>query len=609
MKTIKQIARHAFAQKKSFIIIFIVSIIISLINVAGSLVFQKAIDTVEENTVQSITSINSENAPSSMGAQYEGGTMIKVIENISSSGIGRVIFQSLKSVCVAVIVMYIFQVGLSILRGVLFAKVSKAIDKPITMGYYNHLMDLPVEFHEKYKTGDFISRFQDAANIRTAVSSVAMAVMLDTVMAIGGGILLWYISHQLFLLTAAMLTVYIATILIFKKPMGRTNQKLMKSKGELTAYLKESIDGLQTIKAFNYMNAVKKRADEEYNKFVGYVVKDNVLSATQDSLVTAIAAIGEVVLMWTGATLCLKGIISLSDLFAFYYLIGYFLNPVRNLVRLQPVLQTAVAAGERIGDIINEEIEDSNIGTPISLQGDIVLSNVDFCYNEREKVLHDVSMTFKRGQKTAIVGESGSGKTTISKLLMAFYKPQKGDITVNGNSIYSSSLFALREKIAYISQRTFLFGDTIYENLRMGNSEITDERIKEVCKACLADEFIEKLPKGYNTVISENGANLSGGQRQRLAIARALLRSPDILIMDEATSNLDNISENGIRKAVEGLPDSITVIIIAHRLRTIKACDNIYVVKEGKVVEHGTHDALMRQNGVYAGNWVEAEGI
>ena len=208
-------------------------------------------------------------------------------------------------------------------------------------------------------------------------------------------------------------------------------------------------------------------------------------------------------------------------------------------------------------------------------------------------------MTFKSGTKTAIVGESGCGKTTLAKLIMQFYTPEKGSITVNGTNLADASQESVRQRISYISQDIFLFSDTVYNNLRIGNSQITDEEITEMCKKCGADEFINNLPMGYKTVLEENGNNLSGGQKQRLAIARALLKKPDILIMDEATSNLDTVTEQSIKNLIDSLSEEITCIIIAHRLTTIKSCDYIYVMDKGTVVESGTHQELLEKNGMY----------
>ena len=368
--------------------------------------------------------------------------------------------------------------------------------------------------------------------------------------------------------------------------------------------MKETIDGIETIKSYNYMFPVKKKVRELYNEQLDHGVTGNVLGTIIGALMTMVSSISMVILLWTGAELCIDGKLMLSDLLVFYYMMGYFLQPVGNLVNLQPTIQTAMVAAERLNDILDAEKENNDKRSPNDLKGDIVFDKVVYGYGNREPVLNELSLTCKAGTKTALVGESGSGKTTIAKLLMAFDEARTGKVTIGKIPIKDYSPIELRKHISYISQTTSLFADTIMNNIKIGNPNASDEDVVDICKKCGINSFVEKLPMGYNTKIEENGKNLSGGQRQRLAIARALIRKPDILIMDEATSNLDTISEKIIRDIIDSLPNDITVLIIAHRLKTIMNCDNIYVVKDGRIVEEGKHDQLLAQNGYYAQIWV-----
>lgn len=264
-------------------------------------------------------------------------------------------------------------------------------------------------------------------------------------------------------------------------------------------------------------------------------------------------------------------------------------------------MQTAKVAAERLNDILDAEIEqpDSDKVQLESLYGDIKIENLDFRYGNRELVLQNVSMDFSKGKKIAIVGESGCGKTTLAKLLLSFYRPERGKVMIDGKNLSEYSIASVRKHIAYIPQDIFLFADTIYNNLKFGNEDVTDEEVKDACELCCADEFIEKLPMKYDTMVEENGNNLSGGQKQRLAIARALLKKPDILIMDEATSNLDTITEESIKRTIQNFSDTMTCIIIAHRINTIKNCDYIYVMDKGRIIEQGTHQSLLEEDGVY----------
>ena len=241
----------------------------------------------------------------------------------------------------------------------------------------------------------------------------------------------------------------------------------------------------------------------------------------------------------------------------------------------------------------------------ISLRQPISISNLDFRYGTRELVLHSIDLHIRQGEKIALVGESGSGKTTLVKLLMRFYPWEKGEICFGDYNAKDIALDTLRQHIAYIPQETFLFSGTIRDNLLLGNENAPLEEIIEACKMSCANEFIEKMPTRYDTLLEENGANLSGGQRQRLAIARALLKKPDVLILDEATSNLDSVTEKAIEKTIDNLPDTVTTIIIAHRLSTIMHCDTIYVMDNGRIVESGNHEKLMQSKGIYYQLWKE----
>ena len=284
-------------------------------------------------------------------------------------------------------------------------------------------------------------------------------------------------------------------------------------------------------------------------------------------------------------------------------MLSYFFDPISRLIDLQPTWQNAVVASERLDDIYSVDTEyASKDNTTPNLNGDIEIHNVSFRYGNRDLVLNKVNMYIPKNKKIAIIGSSGCGKTTIAKLLMKFYSPESGTIKINGNDIVQYSPEVIRPHMAYISQNVFFFSDTVRNNLKMGN-HATDEEIEEVCKLCCVDEFVREMPMGYDTLLEENGSNLSTGQKQRLAIARAMLRKPDILIMDEATGNLDVKTEDRIRRMIDEVTKNITCVIIAHRLNTIKNCDYIYVLDKGSVAQWGTHEQLMQEGGIYANYW------
>lgn len=589
--------KYITTQKKLLVFVFVLSLLVSFINIAGSVVFQYVLDDAMSSSEMAENSDgHEEDLEDEHNHEGESKFMIALESVEEKMGI---IFANINTVCISIIILYLLRLFINVMRGYMLALTAKKVDVPLTLGYYNHLLDLPAGFYGTRKTGEFMSRFNDTSKIREAISSATLTIMLDTIMAIACGVVLCFIDYRLFLITLTVMVIYAIIMFCFKKPIRTINHEIMEQEAQVTSYLKESIDGIETLKAYHYEPSAKKKTSGLYNKFASKNVKASLIYIVQETLVSTSESIGIVVLLWAGAYLCVKNIISVPDLMIFYYLISYFLDPVKNLINLQPELQTAMVAAERLNDILDVEKEENEKENPDSLFGDIEFNDVDFRYGNRELVLENVSMKFKKGQKTAIVGESGCGKTTLTRLLMSFYEPEKGSIKINNKNISDYSPRALREKIAYISQNIFLFSDSIYNNLRMGNEDITNEKIEEVCKLCFADEFINSLPMGYDTVLEENGNNLSGGQKQRLAIARALLRNPDILIMDEATSNLDTVTEKSIKETIDNLSSDMTCIIIAHRLNTIKNCNYIYVMDKGNVVEEGTHDELLSKDGLY----------
>jgi len=592
-------------QKKLLALVFVVSLVISGISLFSASIFEYIID--DAVTVGDVNGELSEDEHEHDHAHEEEeeeeelskaeSFLIKMEEKLS------VVFQNLETVCISIILLYLIQAGLQTWRGYMLAVMAKNVDVPLSLGYYDHLVDLPANFFGTRKTGELLSRFSDASNIRDAISTATLTIMLDTLMAIVTGAYLFILNYKLFVITVIIMAIYAVIMMCFRKPIKVINQNIMEGNAQITAYLKEAVDGIETVKAYKYEDVSKNKTKNLFTKFVNQVVHGSVVYNLQEVLVGLVESVGLVILLWAGAYLCIENIITIGTLITFYYLLGYFLNPVKNLIELQPTMQTAIVAAERLNDILDVETEDNSKKDTDNLIGDIKFENIDFRYGNRNLVLKNVSMNIPKGTKVALVGESGCGKTTLAKLLMNFYVPEKGAITVNGKSISDYSPQSVRKHIAYISQNIFLFSDTIYNNLRMGEESITDEEIQEVCRLCFADQFIQELPFGYDTMLEENGNNLSGGQKQRLAIARALLRKPDILIMDEATSNLDAITEESIRKIIDDLSKNMTVIIIAHRLRTIRSCDYIYVMENGEVKEEGSHEELLKRNGMYADYW------
>lgn len=516
---------------------------------------------------------------------------------------------TLTIVSIGVIILYIFKFILDFFRNHLMLYLSQKLDIPLILGYYQHVLGLPMNFFGTRKIGEIVSRFMDASKIRDAISGATLTIMIDTIMAVVGGIVLYTQNTLLFGISVLLLIVYGIIVFSYNKPIKEINEKIMEENSQVTSYLVESLNGIETVKSFNSERKAQYETEKLFIKFLKSVFKNGFLANGQQTLTEAVAVIGETIILWVGTVSVLNGTITIGQLITFNALLAYFLTPIKNLINLQPTMQTAIVASDRLSEILElssekDETEENKLQN-ISLKQPICISNLDFRYGTRQLVLQDIDMTINPGEKIALVGESGSGKTTLVKLLMHFYDWEKGEITFGNYNIKDINLETLREKIAYISQDIFMFSGTIRENLALGNENASLEEIIEACKLSKANEFIEKLPMRYETLLEENGSNLSGGQKQRLAIARALLKNPDILIMDEATSNLDSITEKAIENTINDLPESITTIIIAHRLSTVMRCDKIFVMENGRVVEQGTHHELMNKNGRYYNLWKE----
>lgn len=514
------------------------------------------------------------------------------------------LMKTLTTLSIGIIVLNIFKVILNAFRTHLLLYLSQKLDIALLLGYYRHVLELPMNFFGTRKVGEIVSRFNDASKVRDAISGATLTIMIDTLMAVAGAVILYLQNVQMFGIMVIMVVLYLIIVLAFNKWYEQLNRKQMEDNSQLTSYLVESLNGIQTVKAYNAERKANRETEIKFVKLLKSIFDLSWVSNLQSSLKIFVELVGGVVILWVGSVCVIKGQITIGQLITFNSLLVYFLDPVKNLINLQPQMQTAVVAADRLGEILDLEAEKGENERkklcPDSLSGDIVFKDVSFRYGTRQLVLEDINLTIKKGQKVAFVGESGSGKTTLSKLLLHLYKAESGNILINDNNIEDIQIEKLREKIAYISQETFLFSGSILDNLSLGLDYATMDDVIEATKSAQAHDFINELPLRYETRLEENGANLSGGQRQRLSIARAMLKKPDILIMDEATSNLDAITEKQLDKTISEYSENMTTIFIAHRLSTIKNCDQIFVMDKGRIIERGTHEELKRLGGKYS---------
>ena len=596
-------------QYRKLIGVFITSLVISLIGIAGSLVFQLVIDNFGVSTgyYEVVDEHDHDHSEEEHDHEHDHENE-DPIEHLLEEVAETVEHSDFCVIFIALIGLYLLSAVIQYLRGYLIVIVAKKIDIRLVLSYFDHIMDLPVKDIMQRQTGEYLSRFSDASAIRDAISGAALTLLLDTLMVVAAGVILCMENSTMFLVSVIIIVLYAIIVLCFRKPINTANRAVMENDAVLQSYFKESIDGVETVKAACAEQTVKDNTDGKFKRFINSIVRANMISISQNALSDATELIGTAVILWIGFSLVLSQQITVGALMSFYALMAYFTAPVKNLIELQPQLQTAFVAADRLDDILEQETEKLDGGSAGMPKTDSwELKNIDFRYGNRELVLNDVSLTVTRGQKIALVGESGCGKTTIAKLLLRFYTPEKGSIEIGGEPIEKISMGELRSSIAYVDQNTFLFADTIKNNLRLGDPGISDEEIVSACRLVNADEYISALPLGYDTPVYENGSDLSGGQRQRLAIARAILRKPQLLILDEATSNLDTITENAIKNTVFSLSEDVTCIIIAHRLSTIRSCDKIYVMDKGRIVEQGSNEELIAKQGNYYKLWTSSQ--
>ncbi|MEC2255328.1 MULTISPECIES: peptidase domain-containing ABC transporter [Bacillus] len=528
-----------------------------------------------------------------------------VIDNIVTENLKH----TLTYLSIGIIALYIFKVLLELFRSHLILYLSRRLDIKLMFGYYKHVLSLPMNFFETRKVGEIISRFQDAAKIREALATTTLTVMIDTIMVIAGSILLYTQSSTLFFITALHIPIYILIIWMFQSSYEKINRQEMESNAELTSYIVESLNGISTIKSYNAEKEAEFQTEKRLISLLQKFFKRFVITNSQESIKTIVELVGGVVILWVGAISILNGEMTIGQLVAYNALLVYFLDPIKNLVDLQPTLQSAFVASKRLTEILDLDLEKNDQEdkklSPTSFHHKIRLDNITFKYGTRQNIFNNLSFEIPIGYSVGFVGESGSGKTTIAKLLMRYYDVNEGNIYYDNYHIKDMNRTGLRNKIAYVAQESFFFSGSIFDNLVFGlNREVTMDKIIEACILADAHEFISSLPLRYDTLLEENASNVSGGQRQRLSIARALLKEADVLILDEATSHLDSTSE---RKIIENLKEyragKLTTITIAHRLSTIMHCDNIFVMSKGEIVEEGKHGELINEDGLYRVLW------
>ena len=524
-----------------------------------------------------------------------------LIDNILVNGL----LKSLHIISLGVLVVTFLKVLMDAFRNHLTLFLSRKIDIKLITDYIDHILNLPISFYDKRGIGEILSRIQDSGKIRDALSNAAISIMIDSLLIICGGFILYYQSSYLFKIAVILIPIYIILVLVFTNKYSKVRKKEMKKGAELQSSLVETIDGIKTIKALNEEKNIYFYNEDKFLSFIKEVFSANYIKNIQNSIDNLLAALAEIIILWSGGYQVVNGNLTVGQLITFNALLAYFYNPLQNLIKLQPKIQKAIVAIERLKEIMilkPVQISDSQIEIK-SIKRTIQFKNVGFIYNMRNKVLNDLSFHIEKGDKVAFVGKSGSGKSTIIKLLMKYYSVNNGEILIDNNNINDINSKNLRDIIGYVPQDIFLFNKSIKENISLDNNSYSIQDIIRVSKKCKIHKYINQLPNRYETEITERGQNLSGGQKQRIAIARVLLKNPDLLILDEATNNLDYSSEKSIYKMLDKVFSNKTIIIVAHRLKSVKNCDKIFYIENGQVKECGNHKELMNLKNNYFDLW------
>lgn len=487
--------------------------------------------------------------------------------------------------------------------GLLLAIFREHVLLRVQLRLFEHIEHLSLSFHNDMKVGYLMSRIgNDASNLQGLLADTLLSFIRNTLTFCVGVGILFFLHWKLALVSLAVLPCFIYSILFFSGRLRRKSGEMQENIAQVYDVLGESLSGISVVKSFC---AEKIQAINVFRRLRASLhtnIQYTVLGSASAAATAFLGGIGPLIVLWYGGREVITGALSLGTLIAFNAFLGYLYGPVRGLMGLNTNIQTSLASLRRVFELLDLPREGLNVTTPSKLtkvKGSVSFQNITFSYNGNEPVLKQVSFKVEPGEKVALIGRSGAGKTTLVNLIPRFYEPKEGEICIDGTNIKEVELRDLRSHIGIVPQDTFIFAGSIKKNIQYGRIDASDKAITAAAKAANAYDFIANLPANYDTEVGERGVKLSGGERQRIAIARAMLKNPEILILDEATSEVDSESERLIQTALDRLMMGRTTFVIAHRMSTILNADKIFVIDKGKIMGGGKHEELFETLPLY----------